>query len=46
MAPHLFKLAHFKNRMVKKELNNKNWNQAVRRISTAEELTMSLSTSG
>jgi hypothetical protein len=36
MAPHLFNLAHFKNRMMK-ELNNKNWIHLVHRISTTEE---------
>jgi hypothetical protein len=31
-------LAHFKKRTVKKELQNSNWIQAVRRIATREEL--------
>jgi hypothetical protein len=38
LAPHLFKLAHLKNRTVTKELKNNNWIQAVHRISTTEEL--------
>jgi hypothetical protein len=38
MAPHLFNLAHFKNRTVKKGLNNKNWIHVVHRISMAKEL--------
>jgi hypothetical protein len=38
IAPLLYKLAHFKNRKVEKALQNKNWVQGVRRISTREEL--------
>jgi hypothetical protein len=35
---HLFALAHFKQRTVEKELQNKNWIRAIRRLSTSEEL--------
>jgi hypothetical protein len=38
IAPHLFALAHFKNRTVQKELQNNNWIRAVRHLSTSKEL--------
>jgi hypothetical protein len=38
IAPNLFKLAHFKNRSVAKELVNRNWIKSVRHISTTQEL--------
>jgi hypothetical protein len=38
IAPNLYNLAHFKRRLVAKELDENNWIYAVRRITTTEEL--------
>jgi hypothetical protein len=38
IAPNLYNLAHFKRRLVAKELDENNWIYAVRRITTSEEL--------
>jgi hypothetical protein len=38
IAPNLFKFTHFKNRMVAKELTNKNWIQSVQKISSGHQL--------
>jgi hypothetical protein len=38
IASHLFALVHFKQRTVSKELPNKNWIRAVRRLSSSDEL--------
>jgi hypothetical protein len=38
IAPNLFKIAHFKNRTVAKELTNKSWIRTVQKITSSHQL--------